>query len=48
VTGTAPTELVVPRVRRTEYPESTYGAAATDPTFDDAGLTDRLEGLEYP
>ncbi|MHC3439406.1 alkaline phosphatase family protein [Natrialbaceae archaeon A-gly3] len=48
MTGTVPTELISTPVVRTEYPESTYGAAATDPAFDDKELTDRLEGLEYP
>ena len=48
MTGIVPADLVSTTVVRTEYPESTYGAAATDPSFDDATLPERLEGLEYP
>lgn len=47
MTGSALDELLVDSVARARYDDHVYGAAATDPHFDDGDVCSRLEDVDF-
>ena len=47
MTGSVPDELLVDSVVRARYDDHVYGAAATDPHFDDGDVCSRLEDVDF-